>query len=76
MKLVLALHHKNNKFCGGFNYVSKRFSRNKDYLAWATPFVDRMALFESKKEAEEFLWDRWQKHPDLSKKIKPVRRKW
>jgi hypothetical protein len=74
VRWFLALEHGNRRWCKGFSYMSKRFSRCKDYLAWATPFVERMAIFDSKKEAEDFLWHRWEKHKDLSKKIKPVRR--
>lgn len=76
---VLARKNKKSKYrLSKFSYMQKHFRRAmKGRLAWASFDLDRIAMFDSKSNAEDFLFDRWAKYPnELPNDIKPARRKW
>lgn len=58
--------------------MAKRFSRAMgNRLAFAAATFDRLAIFKTKAEAEDFLFDRWAKYPkELPNKFEARRRMW
>lgn len=58
--------------------MHKRFYRNprRKYLAFAACQYDNIVKFKTKDEAENHLYNRFQKYHDLPTDFKAVRRNW
>lgn len=74
---VIARKHKKNIF-GKITFMNKRMYRNTrlKHIAYGASSIDNCAIFETKSDAENCLYNRYQKFHSLPTDFFVSRRKW